>query len=69
MRRPKRAEYHAGMTEATNYCFECKRLLVEIDNRGQRLRGCMTCNIWCTAEGNKVRLSEEDLRALHGLRR
>jgi hypothetical protein len=21
------------MTEATNYCFECKRPLVEIDNR------------------------------------
>ena len=34
------------MTEATNYCFECKRPLVEIDNRGQRLTGCMTCNIF-----------------------
>ena len=31
---------------AKSLCFECKRPLVEIDNRGQRFRGCMTCNIW-----------------------
>ena len=31
--------------KAPAYCFECKRPLIEIDNRGQRLRGCMTCNI------------------------
>ena len=45
------------------------RPLAEIDNRGQRLTGCMNCNIWWSAEGNKVRLSEEDLAALHALRR
>ena len=53
----------------TDDCRECKQPLVEIDNRGKRLTGCMTCNIWWTAEDNKVRLSEEDLRALHAIRR
>ena len=50
-------------------CTECKQPLVEIDNRGKHLSGCMTCNIWWSAEGKKIRLSEEDLRALHALRR
>jgi hypothetical protein len=50
-------------------CRECKQPLVEIDNRGDHLTGCMTCNIWWSAEGDKIRLSEEDLRALHALRR
>jgi len=44
-------------------------LLTEIDNRGQLLKGCMTCNIWWSSTGDKVRLSEEDLRSLHLLRR
>jgi hypothetical protein len=48
-------------------CRECKRPVVEIDNRGQRLTGCMTCNIWW-AEDQKVNLSEEHLRALHYMR-
>jgi hypothetical protein len=50
------------MTEGTSYCFECKRLLVEIDNRGQHLWGCLTCNIWWSLTGGgAVKLSEEDL--------
>ena len=70
MRRPKPGlRYHAGMTEATNHCFECKRPLVEIDNRGKRLTGSMNCNIWWSSDDKKVRLSEEDLRALHAMRR
>jgi hypothetical protein len=50
-------------------CKECGRELVEIDNRGERLIGCLTCNLW-SAEGKErwVRLNEEDLRALHVLR-
>jgi hypothetical protein len=56
--------------ESTSACFECKRPLVEIDNRGQRLRGCMTCNIWRSLTGGgAVKLSVEDLAALHALRR
>jgi len=51
------------------YCFECKRPLTEIENYGERLRGCLTCNIWWSPSGAKVRLPEEDLRALHKLRR
>ena len=44
------------MTEesAKSLCFECKRPLVEIDNRGRRLTGCMTCNIWWSADDKKI---------------
>jgi hypothetical protein len=52
-----------------SYCFECKGPLTAIDNYGKRLTGCMTCNIWWSLDGAKVRLPEEDLRALHKLRR
>ncbi|MGH9552893.1 MAG: hypothetical protein ACRD3W_26165 [Terriglobales bacterium] len=50
-------------------CNPCGQPLVEIDNQGQRLKGCLTCNLW-VAEGKEywVRLSEEDLRAIHHLR-
>jgi hypothetical protein len=47
-------------------CNHCKMPLIEIDNRGERLIGCLTCNL-CDAEKWK-RLSEEDLAALHRLR-
>src|SRR6478672_10563484 len=30
---------------------ECDQELIEIDNRGERLWGCLTCNLWA-AEGN-----------------
>jgi len=49
-------------------CLECKQPLVEIDNRGVHLIGCMTCNIWWSGDDEKVRLSEEDLHALQTLR-
>ena len=52
-----------------NTCRECKQAVIEIDNRGQHLTGCMTCNIWWSADEEKVRLSEEDLAALHELQR
>jgi hypothetical protein len=62
--------YNACMTESISYCFECKRPLIEIDNRGKRLRGCMTCNIlWSLTGGGAVKLSVEDLQALQQLRR
>jgi hypothetical protein len=50
-------------------CNHCKQELIEIDNRGERLTGCLSCNLW-SASGEKlwIRLSEEDLRALHQLR-
>jgi len=42
-------------------CNHCKQPLIEIDNRSERLRGCLTCNLWA-AGGSKgwKRLSEED---------
>jgi hypothetical protein len=50
-------------------CNHCKQELIEIDNRGQRLTGCLTCNLWAPVDGERwTRLSEEDLRALHYLR-
>ena len=50
-------------------CYNCGQELVEIDNRGQRLTGCLTCNLWTAGDAKGwTRLSEEDLRALHPLR-
>jgi hypothetical protein len=56
------------MYDESTVCFECKRPLTETDNYGQRLKGCMTCNIWWSHLGAKVRPPEEGLRALHQLR-
>jgi hypothetical protein len=55
--------------ELTGRCNQCGQELVEIDNHGERLIGCLACNLW-SAEGKErwVQLSEEDLRALHELR-
>jgi hypothetical protein len=58
----------ADMTDGTPTCHEYKRPLIEIDNYGERLTGCLTCNIWWTADNTKKRLSEADLQALHLLR-
>jgi len=50
-------------------CHNCGQELVEIDNRGQRLTGWITCNLWTAGDAKGwTRLSEEDLRALHQLR-
>ena len=50
-------------------CHNCGQELIEIDNQGERLTGCLTCNLWAPANGDRwVRLSVEDLRALHQLR-
>jgi hypothetical protein len=56
------------MTDEIRTCHECKRPLIDIDNYGERLTGCMTCNIWWTGDNAKRRLSEADLHALHLLR-
>jgi len=50
-------------------CNQCDQALIKIDNRGEQLVGCLTCNLWAAAEGERwIRFSEEDLRALHQLR-
>ena len=46
------AEYEAKS------CNQCHQLLTEIENHGQRLRGCLTCNLWASVEGGRwIRLS------------
>ena len=50
-------------------CYNCGQELIEIDSRGERVTGCLTCNLWSAADDKGWRrLSEEDLRALHQLR-
>jgi hypothetical protein len=50
-------------------CNQCDQQLIEIDNRAERLVGCLTCNLWTAADREGwIRLGEEDLRALHDLR-
>ena len=49
-------------------CTECKQPLIEVDNRGEHLRGCLSCNKWRDREGKAVELSVEDLAALQALR-
>jgi hypothetical protein len=51
------------------HCYNCGKELIEIDNRGERLIGCLTCNLWTAGDAKSwTRISEEDLRALHQLR-
>jgi hypothetical protein len=52
-----------------NLCNQCGLELMEVDNRGERLIGCLTCNLWASGAGkNWTRLNEEDLRSLHQMR-
>ena len=54
---------------AMDRCHNCGQELVEIDNRGELLTGCITCNLWTAGDAKGwTRLSVEDLRALHQLR-
>ena len=55
--------------EEAERCHQCGQELIELENRGKRLVGCLTCNLWAAADNNRwIRLGEEDLRALHQLR-
>jgi hypothetical protein len=59
--------YNEPMT--VQRCNQCGQKLIEIDNHGDRLVGCLTCNLWAAADSARwIRLGEEDLRALHRLR-
>jgi len=53
-----------------NQCNHCQQELISIDNRGERLTGCISCNLW-SASGEKlwIELCAEDLHALHASRR
>jgi hypothetical protein len=54
----------------TDLCRECKQPLMEIDNRGQLLKGCATCNLWWpVGAGMGIKVSVEDLAVLRALRK
>jgi hypothetical protein len=50
-------------------CDRCEQPLIEIDHYGERLTGCLECNVW---NGGKsafvVELSVEDFEALRGVK-
>jgi plasmid replication initiation protein len=64
----KNAERAVMDADRITCCNHCKQPLIEIDNGGERLKGCLTCNLWSTVDRKLwKRLSEEDLRALYAL--
>ena len=43
-------------------CYSCKQELIDIENDGLRLAGCLTCNLWVPHDGDQwVRLSEKKI--------
>jgi hypothetical protein len=64
----KNAERAVMDADRITCCNQCKQPLIEIDNGGERLKGCLTCNLWSTVDRKLwKRLSKEDLRALYAL--
>jgi hypothetical protein len=47
---------------------QCGDELIDIDNRGEVLTGCIRCNVWRPLAKPPIRLSEEDLLALRSRR-
>jgi hypothetical protein len=46
-------------------CSACRGPLIEIDYYGERLTGCVKCNLWRKDDEQNLRsLAEEDLEAL-----
>jgi hypothetical protein len=53
---------------SSSRCKQCNQRLVEIDNYGERLIGCIECNRW-SWRGSKrlMELPENDLEALRAV--
>jgi len=50
-------------------CKRCSDTLIEIEDRGTRLIGCLACNDWRSLDGlRRVKLAEDDVGALRKLR-
>jgi hypothetical protein len=54
------------LSNETTACFQCRGSLIEIDNYGERLIGCVKCNRWTRfgSEHVTMQLPEEDIEAL-----
>ena len=51
-------------------CDRCEQPLIEIDHYGERLTGCLECNVWNGSKSSYVvELSIEDVAALRVLSR
>jgi hypothetical protein len=50
-------------------CDKCQRPLLEINFYGERLKGCIKCNVWIDTDGAWRNIPEEDIEALNGMRR
>jgi hypothetical protein len=51
-------------------CDRCEQPLIEIDHYGERLTGCLECNVWSGSKGAfVVELLVEDVQALRGLKK
>jgi hypothetical protein len=52
-------------------CPHCHRPLIEIDRYGERLIGCIECNVWGKAGDGALpmQLLEDDIEALRARRR
>jgi hypothetical protein len=46
----KNAERAVMDADRITCCNQCKQPLIEIDNRVERLKGCLTCNLWSTVD-------------------
>ena len=54
------------MPDLNCYCIKCKQPLMEIENHGRLLTGCVNCNVWWAANGAiRQHQSPEQLRALN----
>ena len=50
-------------------CKRCSGTLIEIEDRGTRLIGCLDCNDWRSTDGlRRVKLADDDVGALRELR-
>jgi hypothetical protein len=50
-------------------CKRCSATLIEIEDRGTRLIGCLDCNDWRSIDGlRRVKLADDDVGALRKLR-
>jgi hypothetical protein len=54
------------MDRPANTCPRCNGTLIEIDRFGERLIGCVVCNLWTwpTSPSVSMALPEDDLKAL-----